>query len=983
MSTSPQNPKHPKAGLYLQRKLFDGIAKFTDLEQRIADLPAKQERGDAFEVFVEAYLSTQPLHQAKTVWPFSAIPLAIKDRFALGQSDVGADGVFETHLGDYHAYQAKFRTDRPSLTWDELSTFMGLTDQIAERVVITNCDELSSVLSDRRGFYAIRGTDLDRLQAEDFKAIRIWLAGAIVEHTRKTPLPRQQDALDAISKTLTEHDRATVLMPCGTGKTLVALWVAEQLGSKKVLVLVPSLALISQTLHAWLKETHWHNPSFLCVCSDSTVTSRAEDTLALHQADVNFPVTTELEAVRTFLDRQTEGVKVIFSTYQSARVVAEGMTEDTRFDFGIFDEAHKTAGREAAQFSFALQDANLPISKRLFMTATPRHYRVRKPNKEGEAKLVYSMDVPEVYGPVAYRLSFAQAVQEKMICDYKVLISVVTTTMVNNELLRSGTVLIAGDEVKARQVANQLAIKDAIAKYKIGKVITFHKSVADAVSFTAQGSEGIGGHIPGLEAFHVNGTMASGKRDPIMRAFAEGDRTLISNARCLTEGVDVPAVDMVAFLSPKRSRIDIVQATGRAMRKNDVTQKTRGYVLLPLFLEEQVGERFEEAVVRSNFDEVWAVLQALQEHDEVLAETITQMRDARDFTGSFDDRIFREKVEVLAPNISLDILLQAITTKILDALVIVHSSWESMFAALVKFKHHHGHCDVGLRHDLDLALWIMGQREARGRGRLTDDQIRRLDGIGFVWEPRDVDWDAMFDALAQFKQSHGHCNVPLKWPENPQLGRWSEYQRHSHRRGKLNEYRQRRLETLGFEWDSWEAMFGTLLQFKQQHGHCGVTHTSSRSMILAAWITKQRSAQLRGQLNEDLVRRLDEIGFIWARATSPCSDDFRDTSEVRSTVVRRTVDWEAMLNEVVNIRPNVEWQAMFDTLVRFKQQYGHCNVPWDFPESPELFRWTERQRLVRECGMSQERQQRLEALGFKWSLQAEKKEGPHSKKPST
>ena len=342
MSTTPQTPKHPKAALYLQRKLFDSIARFTDLEQRIADLPTKQERGDAFEVFVEAYLSTQPLHQAKTVWPFSAIPLAIKDRFALGQSDVGADGVFETHLGDYHAYQAKFRTDRPSLTWEELSTFMGLTDQIAERVVITNCDELSSVLSDRRGFYAIRGTDLDRLQAEDFEAIRNWLAGAIVEHKRKTPLPRQQDALDAIVKTLTEHDRATILMPCGTGKTLVALWAAERLGCKKILVLVPSLALISQTLHAWLKETRWHNPSFLCVCSDPTVTSRAEDTLVLHQADVDFPVTTEHEAVRTFLERQTDGVKVIFSTYQSARVVADGITENTRVDFGIFDEAHKT-----------------------------------------------------------------------------------------------------------------------------------------------------------------------------------------------------------------------------------------------------------------------------------------------------------------------------------------------------------------------------------------------------------------------------------------------------------------------------------------------------------------------------------------------------------------------------------------------------------------------------------------------------------------
>jgi len=960
MSTTPQKPKHPKAGLYLQRKLFDGLARFANLEQRIADLPTPQERGDAFEVFVEAYLSTQPLHQAKTVWPFSTIPLAIKDRFALGQSDVGADGVFETHLGDYHAYQAKFRTDRPSLTWDELSTFMGLTDQIAERVVITNCDELSTVLSDRRGFYAIRGTDLDRLQAEDFEAIRNWLAGALVEHRRKTPLPRQQDALNAIVKTLTEHDRATILMPCGTGKTLVALWAAEQLGSKKILVLVPSLALISQTLHAWLKETRWHNPSFLCVCSDPTVTNRAEDTLALHQADVDFPVTTEREAVRTFLDRRTDGVKVIFSTYQSARVVADGIAENTRVDFGIFDEAHKTAGREEAQFSFALQDKNLPISKRLFMTATPRHYRVRKPNKEGEAKLVYSMDVPEVYGPVAYRLSFALAVQEKMICDYKVLISVVTTTMVNNELLGSGTVFIAGDEVKARQVANQLAIKDAIAKYKIGKVITFHKSVADAASFTAQGAEGIGGHIPGLAAFHVNGTMASGKRDPIMRAFAEGARTLISNARCLTEGVDVPAVDMVAFLSPKRSRIDIVQATGRAMRKNDATQKTRGYVLLPLFLEEQVGERVEEAVARSNFDEVWAVLQALQEHDEVLAETITQMRDARDFTGSFDDRNFREKVEVLAPNVSLDILLQAITTKILDALVSVHSSWESMFAALVRFKHHHGHCNIEFRHDLDLALWIMGQREARGRGRLTDDQIRRFDGIGFVWEPRDVKWDAMFDALAQFKQSYGHCNVPLKWPENPQLGRWSEYQRHSHRRGKLSEYRQRRLETLGFEWDSWEAMFATLLQYKQQHGHCSVSQNNLGNVTLGLWVGKQRLDRRNSRLTDDQICRLDGIGFVWEPST-------------RSNITRTR-----------KVLPHVDWDAMFDALAQFKQSYGHCNVPLKWLENPQLYKWVERQRLIRDLvGLSEDRQQRLEGLGFEWTRQATKKEGPPGKKPST
>lgn len=203
MSEILSKPSHPKANLYFQRKLFSGISKFAELEQRIAELPTKQERGDAFEVFAEAYLSTQRLHQAKSVWPISSLPLTIKDRFALGLSDVGVDGIFETHLGEFHAYQAKFRTGRPPLTWEELSTFMGLTDRITERLVFTNCNELSEVVTDRRGFYAIRGTDLDRLQAEDFEAIHLWLRGARVERKCKNPLPRQQEALEANGTYLT------------------------------------------------------------------------------------------------------------------------------------------------------------------------------------------------------------------------------------------------------------------------------------------------------------------------------------------------------------------------------------------------------------------------------------------------------------------------------------------------------------------------------------------------------------------------------------------------------------------------------------------------------------------------------------------------------------------------------------------------------------------------------------------------------------
>jgi predicted helicase len=405
------------------------------------------------------------------------------------------------------------------------------------------------------------------------------------------------------------------------------------------------------------------------------------------------------------------------------------------------------------------------------MTATPRHYDVRKRDKEGEAKLVYSMDVPEVYGPVAYRLSFAQAVQDQMICGYKVLISVVTSAMVNDELLRRGAVKVEEDDVKARQVANQLSIKDAIEKYRIRKVITFHKSVAAASSFTAHGPEGIEAHVPALQGFHVNGTMASGKRDPIMRAFAEGERTLISNARCLTEGVDVPAVDMVAFLTPKRSLVDIVQATGRAMRTNEATNKTTGYVLVPLFLEQVEGETIEEAVARAEFDKVWAVLQALQEHDEVLADIIRHIREERGRTKGFDDKAFRDRVEVLGPSVSLDTLRHAITTQIVDQ---IGSNWDERFGGLVAYKAQHGDCNVP-RHWPEvhgLGSWVSTQRQDKKAGRLSPDRQRRLVEVDFEWDPQEAKWDNQFAALVQYKAQYGDCNVPASWSENPALASW-------------------------------------------------------------------------------------------------------------------------------------------------------------------------------------------------------------------
>jgi len=296
------------------------------------------------------------------------------------------------------------------------------------------------------------------------------------------------------------------------------------------------------------------------------------------------------------------------------------MRANEQFDIGVFDEAHKTAGREGRNFAFALEDSNIAIRKRLFMTATPRHYNPHERNQAGEAQLVFSMDNPQVYGQQAFILTFGEAARRKIICGYKVIISVITSDTVTNELLSRGEVFVAGDSIRARQVANQIALRDAINKYDVKKIFTFHKTVKSAASFVSKGSEGINSHVAAFSAYHVNGEMPTAYRERLMRSFRQASRAIMSNARCLTEGVDVPAVDMVAFLSPRRSRVDIVQATGRAMRRSP--GKSLGYVLVPLYVELAAGESVEEAVERAQFDEIWDVLQSIQEQDEVLADLI-------------------------------------------------------------------------------------------------------------------------------------------------------------------------------------------------------------------------------------------------------------------------------------------------------------------------------------------------------------------------
>jgi predicted helicase len=570
-------------------------------------------------------------------------------------------------------------------------------------------------------------------------------------------------------------------MASGTGKTLVGMWAAEQEAQKTVLVLVPSLTLLQQTLLQWCK--HRNKPfEYIAVCSDPTVVQEDD----IDKTDFDFPIDTYPAVVRQFLKHRTTNMKVIFSTYQSSSVVGEGARDLPPFDFAIFDEAHRTTGYPN-KFSYALSDENIRIGKRLFQTATPRHIDIHnKRNKEGEFN-VYSMDdktaygprahtltpVDALYGPRAHTLTFGAAAEKGIICPYKVVISLINKQMVNDFARKHGIVLIEKDAVEARWMANLIAVQQAVHETKAKKIITFHPRISTAEEFANNDPRGIAYHLPDYEVNHVNGHQKSDYRREILESFVEAPKGLLTNARVLTEGIVVPAVDMVAFVGPRRSQVDIAQAVGRA--KRTAPGKKLGYIVVPLFADQdQMDEQF--AIQEEGFDDVADVLNAMLDHDEELVDIIRNLRQQKGEGKPFDLKRLRKKLQLTGPFVNLDALMKSISVKIVDR---IGSSWDEWFGLLMKFMAREGHCNVPAKHregTFPLGQWVINQRQ--NIKHISDERRRRLDNLGFVWVMHDAWWEEGYAALEKFKAREGHCDVPQGHVEGTfRLGAWVSTQR--------------------------------------------------------------------------------------------------------------------------------------------------------------------------------------------------------------
>ncbi len=619
-----------------------------------------RDQGTAFEKLMAAWLVKDPVHSQR----FERVRLYSDwaREQGIDRTDVGIDLVGTNSEGELAAIQCKFFAHDQSIDKRDIDSFMSASGkrQFSERVIIETTekdwsDEAEAMLDDQP-------IPTSRIGLRDLRESHVdWATfaatGKIEAREPKSLRPDQQDALNAVLTGLREATRGKLIMACGTGKTLTGLRIAEEIAGadSHVLVMVPSLALMSQTVREWSADAVLPLKAF-AVCSDTKVGKRRRsqnDIAEIEITDLSFPATTDAGKLARAVGKTESGcMRVVFATYQSIQVIADAQRKHglPDFDFILCDEAHRTTGvtfhgEDESNFVKVHDNAVIGGRKRLYMTATPRIYGENAKTKAKDADAVLaSMDDPNLYGELLHHYGFSTAVDKGILSDYRVIVLAMDEGQVSaavQKRLSDGT-----SELKLDEATKIVGCWKALAKSGLDierveelgamrRALAFCNSINNSKLVRDEFNEVIsefrassrGTDLPPLECEvrHVDGTYNArerGKRLDWLKEDAGRDTCrILTNARCLTEGVDVPALDAILFLHPRKSQIDVVQAVGRVMRK--AKGKHMGYVILPVGIPPDVPA---EQALQDNekYRVVWQILNALRAHDERLDAVINQ-----------------------------------------------------------------------------------------------------------------------------------------------------------------------------------------------------------------------------------------------------------------------------------------------------------------------------------------------------------------------
>lgn len=851
-------------------KILSKAKSWSDIYTDLAQLNSKNSKlaGTLFEYFCKYYYLAEPIVASdyKNVWLYEEVPQEVKEKLNIAKQDHGIDLILINHEDEYTVVQCKFRNDQSSrLSWtkDKIANLFAEADRANFEILFTNASDLDDYSKNKHAekFQFVPLGELLNIQLETIQQMV-----KLIEHKPiKIKLERKprEHQIVAIKKVLTGFQtsgRGQLILPCGAGKTLTALWIKEQLNIKHTLVLVPSLALLRQIKNEWHSSQSKWLP-YLCVCSERDI-DNGTDVPVIHTHEIGGRVTTEVQEIRNFLSQHKE--TVIYSTYQSLDAISKAIgLLDFKFDLAICDEAHKTTGSKLSAFGLIHDNTKVPVKKRLYMTATPRIVSEAVKGKLGEDKIKYLADMSnlDIFGPELYRMSFAEAIQKKILVDYQIIGIGVSDAELHKQILERQ---FAGDDkTTIDDIANNYALEKVMEKYDVTHAITFHSSIRSAEQFKERHQK----LYPKILTDHVSGLQTTNDRNVVMNRFKGSPKAIITNARCLTEGVDVPAIDVVYFCDPKNSKIDIVQASGRALRQAVHKNKKFGYIVVPIFHQER--EQIEKTIESNAFRNLISVVRALCDQDERLVDEINRIKIGKGvrkpISRSLHIQIEDEMDLIVLENFEKK-LKEAIFEQVIEK---TGDNWMVMYEFLKEFRiKNPSKWPSNKSQSLDekqLGHWCVTQRRSYGAKILSEDRLRKLQDINFSWDPKEEQWDEMFNKLKEFRGIN-----PKKWPNNKYaLGAWCGTQRQNYKLNNLSGERIKLLNSIGFAFnpteEQWDIMLEELKNFRRVNTDKwpNIKSKDANERMLSRWCDHRRDNYKKGILSAEKIKQLEYLGFSW------------------------------------------------------------------------------------------------------------------------
>jgi superfamily II DNA or RNA helicase len=856
--------------------------KFEELFSRLSS--ESHVKGKSFEQITKWWLTNDELWSSlvKKVWLWDEWPNR-------NTRDLGIDLVGEGFDGTLWAIQCKAYDPESNLKKADIDSFLSASNQkqFSNRLLITTTKSIGenarNTISDQEK--PVQIVDWIRLNESSVDWSLAEKGLKAKQHISRELRPHQVSALASVVQGLSTSDRGQLIMACGTGKTLTGLRINEAMKNDLTVLLVPSLTLLSQTLKDWLTDKKI-DFKWLAVCSDDSVTSDPQDNARL--VDYDLPATTDVKVIQKFLE--ATGKKVIFSTYQSSDILKSAILKSkVKVDFVIADEAHRLAGKVGREFASFL-DPKMPVSKRLFMTATPRVYAnsIKKMSESLDIQIL-SMDDKEMFGEILFRYSFSKAISEGILSDYRVVVigidDISTKDLFNKRaLVKAGVV-----ETDSESLALHVALSKAMKNWNLRRVISFHSRVAKARKF-ANDQVLLNEWMPKeyavtgkLNATTISSSMPTNKRRQILdvlKNLTDGETGLVSNARCLTEGIDVPTLDAVVFVDPKTSQVDIIQAIGRAIRLGGAN-KTHGTVVVPVHVPKDRSSK--DSFDASSFKKIGDVLNALRAHDEDFGEELDKLRTSLGQRGSMGE-MPEKLIWDLPMSISQDFASQIQAVSVEFATF----NWDFMFGRLLQFVEENKHARPpkgDSEESRSLSGWVSQQRKLFKSGTLSAERIKALEGVHetWSWNPLEDDWESYIEQLVDFVQKHGHARPVSSSKTFGQIGTWVQHQRENFKSGSLSKERIEILENIHPTWswnpldDDWNFMLNLLQEFERVNGHTRViAGYKFEGHNLGNWVHAQRSkkserptSRQHALSNEQLERLEGLSSWSW----DPAEDD--------------------------------------------------------------------------------------------------------------